>query len=127
MITKFGMSKRIGFIGFAEGEFLKKHSDHTAKEIDEEIKKVIDECTEKTREIVKKYRKEIEKLSEALLARETLDLKAIIEILGERPYAPKSNFKAYLEYKDEKKVDNTGNIEVKQEKQEIIQINSDNN
>ena len=37
-----------------------------------------------------------------MLERETLDLQAIINILGERPFAPKSNFKAYLEYKREK-------------------------
>jgi len=34
-----------------------------------------------------------------LLEKETLDLSSIIEILGQRPYPPKSNFKAYLEYK----------------------------
>jgi len=48
------------------------------------------------------------RLANALLEKETLDLQAIINILGERPFAPKSNFKAYLEYKrmhdhDEKK------------------------
>jgi len=37
-----------------------------------------------------------------LLEKETLDLHAIIDILGERPFPPKSNFKAYLEYKKEK-------------------------
>ena len=40
-------------------------------------------------------------LSKALLEKETLDLQAIIEILGERPFEPKSNYKAYLEYKKE--------------------------
>jgi len=33
------------------------------------------------------------------LEKETLDLNAIVGILGERPFAPKSNFKAYLENK----------------------------
>ena len=39
------------------------------------------------------------RLSEGLLEKETLDLNAIVGILGERPFAPKSNFKAYLENK----------------------------
>lgn len=39
------------------------------------------------------------RLANALLEKETLDLRAIIEILGERPFPPKSNFKAYLESK----------------------------
>jgi len=40
------------------------------------------------------------RLSAALLEKETLDLHSIVEILGERPFPPKSNFKAYLEYKN---------------------------
>jgi len=39
----------------------------------------------------------------ALVEKETLDLKQIIAILGERPFPPKQNFKAYLETK--KKMD----------------------
>ena len=39
------------------------------------------------------------RLSEALLQKETLDLKAILEILGDRPFPSKANFKAYLETK----------------------------
>ena len=34
-----------------------------------------------------------------LLEKETLDLRAIIDVLGDRPFPPKSNFKAYLESK----------------------------
>lgn len=36
-----------------------------------------------------------------MLELETLDLKQITEILGERPFAPKASFKAYLEIKGE--------------------------
>ena len=31
MITKFGMSEKIGFLGFADEEYYRKHSDRTAK------------------------------------------------------------------------------------------------
>jgi len=97
MITKFGMSEIIGFIGFSEDEYVKKHSDLTSKNIDDEVKKLIDECTVRTRKLCIKYREMIEKMSEALLEKETLDLQAVIQVLGDRPFAPKSNFKAYLE------------------------------
>lgn len=40
-------------------------------------------------------------LSKALLEKETLDLNQINAILGPRPFPPKSNFKAYLEVKNE--------------------------
>jgi len=101
MITKFGMSEKIGFLGFAEDQYVKKVSEKTAKDIDDEIKNIIDVCTVRTRELVRKYKTEIEKLSGALLEKETLDLNNIVKILGERPFPPKSNFKAYLEHKEQ--------------------------
>lgn len=45
----------------------------------------------------------LNRLYTALLEKETLDLDNIIEILGERPFAAKSNFKAYLEQKSAQK------------------------
>jgi len=41
------------------------------------------------------------RLSDALLEKETLDLKQITAILGPRPFEPRSNFKEYLEVKQE--------------------------
>ena len=38
-------------------------------------------------------------LATALLEKETLDLQKIIDILGERPFEPRSNYKAYLDLK----------------------------
>merc|ERR1712054_94059 len=101
MITKFGMSEKIGFLGFAEDQYVRKVSEKTAKDIDDEIKNIIDICTVRTRELVRKYKTEIEKLSGALLEKETLDLNNIVKILGKRPFPPKSNFKAYLEHKEQ--------------------------
>ena len=85
--------------------------------IDEEIKKILHEATEKSKEIIKKYHDKInlllllfifyffflkfflKSLALALVEKETLDLDHIIEILGERPFPIKENFKAYLETK----------------------------
>lgn len=41
----------------------------------------------------------IDRLATKLIEKETLDLNAIIEILGNRPFEAKANFKAYLETK----------------------------
>ena len=50
---------------------------------------------------MKDHEKEVKALAEALMTKETLDLKDIVEILGERPFPAKSNYKAYLETKME--------------------------
>lgn len=68
----------------------------------------MDDCEKKTTEIVMQKKDLIEKLSNRLLEKETLDLTQIIEILGPRPFAPKSSFKAFLDEvqkQDEEKKD----------------------
>ncbi len=82
IVTKFGMSDKIGLVGFKEEEYTRRHSESTqrvryfclyivkivlifilnpSKEIDQEIKRVIDEQTVVTREKIKEYRALIEK------------------------------------------------------------------
>lgn len=63
IVTKLGMSESIGFMGFSESEFQKSYSDETQKMIDLEIKKIIQECTEKTRKTIEIHKAQIEKFS----------------------------------------------------------------
>lgn len=44
--------------------------------------KIIDDCTQRTRAMVKQYEKEIKNLSEELYEKETLTIKEIRKILG---------------------------------------------
>ena len=98
IVTKLGMSEKVGFLSLEENEYgMKSYSGYTNKLIDEECKLIIDECTEKCRRLIKEHRDKIEKMSDTLLEQETIDLKIIKGILGERPFKPKGSFKAYLE------------------------------
>ncbi|CAK72120.1 unnamed protein product (macronuclear) [Paramecium tetraurelia] len=101
IVTKFGMNENIGYVGFQEGEFQKPYSDGTNKQIDDEIRKLIEEQTQRTRLLITEKKEFVNKLASTLLEKETLDLQKIIEVLGERPFPPKSNYKAYLEIKKE--------------------------
>lgn len=75
------------------------------------MRKIIREATEKTKKLIIQHRDLVDKLSNALLEKESLDLKSIITILGDRPFPVKDNFKEYLETKKL--------IEKEQEKSEI--------
>ena len=98
MVTKVGMSEKVGYINFSENQYgIKTYSEKTNALIDEEIKYIIDECTRRTRELVKEKRQFIQELSDLLLEKETIDLKQIVGVLGERPFPAKSSYKAYLE------------------------------
>ena len=98
LCTKVGMSEKIGFVNYSENEYnMKIYSDATNQLIDEEVKRIIDECTVIARATIKKHRVDVENLSNRLLEKETIDLTEITRILGPRPWAPKSTFKAYLD------------------------------
>ena len=83
MVTRFGMSDLIGLmaIGQADQEvFLgrdliqrREVSEHTAQQVDQEIKRVLDEAHESARALVTEHRDLLEELAQALLDRETLD------------------------------------------------------
>lgn len=42
MVSKYGMSDKIGYVGYVENEYSKSYSDATNKLIDDEIKSFID-------------------------------------------------------------------------------------
>jgi cell division protease FtsH len=50
----------------------KDHSEKTAIEIDEEVRRILTECYEAARKVVEEHRSELEALSEALLRYESL-------------------------------------------------------
>jgi AFG3 family protein len=101
LVTKVGMSEKIGYVNHYEENGRKLYSDETNSLIDSEIQDIVKKCTERTTSLIEEKRDLIEKLSAKLLEKETLDLKQIIEVLGERPFAPKSSFKAFLEESQE--------------------------
>ncbi len=66
------------------------------KKIDEEVKRIIDQCAERTRAMIIEHEHSIGKLAEALLEKETLDLMDIIDILGHRPFPLAESLTDYL-------------------------------
>jgi len=61
-----------------------------------EVKRIVDECFERTQKILEDKRELIEALGEELLAKESINLPQIINVLGERPFPLKESVKEYL-------------------------------
>ena len=82
MVTKWGMSKELGTIAFAENEeevFLGRSvtqtqhmSEETAKKVDSEIKKIVDTGYERAKSVLTEKVDDLHKLAKALLIYETL-------------------------------------------------------
>ncbi len=95
MITEYGMSEKLGpmtlgkkdeqvFLGrdiIKERDF----SEAVASEIDEEMRRIINECYKRGEEIVKNNKAKIETLAKTLLEKEILDAQEIEKILGKSP------------------------------------------
>lgn len=78
MVTKFGMSDKFGPIlldNTQQGDMFqsKLYSETTGKEIDDEIRRIINECYSKSLEIMKSHRKELEDVTQALLEKDTIN------------------------------------------------------
>ncbi len=83
MVTRFGMSDVIGLMAIGQGDqevFLGRElvqrrevSEHTAQQVDQEIKRVLDEAHEHARALITEHADLLERMALALLERETLD------------------------------------------------------
>ena len=83
MITKFGMSEKLGLINYDDDSdevFIGRDFGHTSRgygekiagTIDEEVKRIIDECYAQARSIIQEYHPVLEKCAELLLEKEKI-------------------------------------------------------
>jgi cell division protease FtsH len=92
MVKEYGMSEKLGYVTFEKEKsplFLpssifssKEYSEDTAKQIDEEVKKIVDETYRKAKEILTSKQDKLEELAHLLLEKEVVeeaDLKKILE------------------------------------------------
>ncbi|HJF88074.1 MAG TPA: ATP-dependent zinc metalloprotease FtsH [Companilactobacillus farciminis] len=89
MVTEYGMTDKLGTVQlekngqpFSGGNYrqLPSYSEDTAKAIDQEVKRIIDEDHERAREILETHREQHKIIAEALLKYETLDEKEILSL-----------------------------------------------
>jgi AFG3 family protein len=93
MVTVYGMNEKVGNISFydpqQENMFTKPYSEETGKMIDEEVRKLVDEAYERTKELLTKHKQEVEILAKELLKREVLFKSDVEALIGKRPYEEK--------------------------------------
>ena len=91
MVTEWGMSDELGFQHFGNREehfFLGRElsrtnemSEETARKIDAEIKRILDECYQKAVDLLTTHRDKLDILTEQLIERETLDGRDVDDII----------------------------------------------
>ena len=82
MVTKYGMSERVGLINYDNEEdevfigrdlaHTRGYGEHVASSIDEEIKRIIDECYLKAKEIITEHRDVLDACAQMLIQKEKI-------------------------------------------------------
>jgi len=96
MVTKWGLSEKLGPLMYAEQEgevFLGRSagsqhtnvSGDTAKLIDQEVRRIIDDSYGRARRLLEENRDKLDVMAEALMKYETIDAEQISDIMDGRP------------------------------------------
>ncbi len=91
MVTQFGMSDKLGMVQYGtDDEYIflgrdmtrtKSYSEQTAREIDDEVKRIIDHCYRVAKDILDQHHDKLELIANSLLEFETLDGTQVEEIV----------------------------------------------
>jgi AFG3 family protein len=100
MVTRFGMSKKIGYLSFEDDgqsqQLHKPFSEETARNIDSEVKRIVDEAYEQCKDLLTEKKREVGLVAEELLSKEVLNRDDMVRLLGPRPFADKQEFLKYF-------------------------------
>ncbi len=90
MVTRYGMSEKLGPMTFGQKEelvFLGKeigeqrdYSEAVAQEIDAEVRRIVSEAYARAKEVLTKYREQLDRIAQRLIEVETLDAKEFIAL-----------------------------------------------
>jgi cell division protease FtsH len=95
MVTEFGMSDRLGPLSFGKHDELvflgreigeqRNYSDEIAKQIDEEVRAIIDRAYERASHVLETHRDRLEALAQKLIAEETVDTESFESLFSDLP------------------------------------------
>jgi len=99
MICLYGMSEKVGMANCAQRapaylpgqpfQLQRDCSEQTARDIDEEVKKLLDGCYAEAKEILTAHRVDLRRVVAELLKRETLDGETLYRLIGKEMPKPK--------------------------------------
>jgi cell division protease FtsH len=126
MVSIYGLNEKIGNISFYDSQgrdaFTKPYSDETARVIDEEVSKLVEDQYQRAVEILTENKDKLTQLADLLLTREVIFKEDLIEIFGKRPWekeevstatnttAPEEGISGSQEHQGSE--ENTGDVDV---------------
>ncbi|MBG6234899.1 cell division protease FtsH [Pedobacter sp. CAN_A7] len=100
MVTVYGMNAVVGNVSFHDPQneynFSKPYSDKTAEIIDQEVRKIIADAYQRTKDLLTVNREGLEKLAKKLIEKEILFQADLEEILGKRPFEHRTTYDEFV-------------------------------
>jgi cell division protease FtsH len=134
IVTIYGMNNEIGNMSFYDSKasdyaFQKPYSEATAEKIDKEVKRIIDEAYERTKQLLSKHRQHLEVIAKELLEKEILFQSDLERLIGKRPFEKQTTYQQFTngtgqyEKKEETTQAETKKEEPKEEETKIVPEN----
>ena len=129
-IQIYGMNSRVGQLAFPKDpnsmpSEAKPYSDATAEAMDEEARAIVDAAYQRTLDLMREKRPELEKVANLLLDKETITHDDIYDLIGPRPFEGDKQYQEYVSRRFESNEKDSENET--EEKQEEPILNDDTN
>lgn len=98
MVTEWGMSSKIGYLNYKDDEqrLHKPFSEETARNIDSEVRRIVDEAYKQCKDLLLEKKTELKAIAEELLKKEMLVRDDLVRILGPRPFEDPGEFSKFF-------------------------------
>lgn len=102
IVTVYGMNDKVGNLSFydskqSEYNFTKPYSEATAELIDKEVKSLIEDAYQRTKDLLLEKREELETIAKQLLEKEILFQSDLERLIGKRPFERKTTYEAFTD------------------------------
>lgn len=97
--ASYGMNSTLGPVSYRpeQDSFHKPYSEKTGEMLDAEVRKMINQAHDRTTELLKKHKGDVEKVANLLLEKEVITREDMRDLLGARPFASANEADDYVE------------------------------
>ena len=114
-IRDYGMNPRLGQLAYPKDPNAmfdeRPYSEKTAKAMDEEAKAIVDAAYERTLNLLREHKDDVEKVALLLLEKETITHDDIDELVGPRPFKGDAQYEEFVRRRKEVLHDSNKNVE----------------
>ena len=130
LVLMYGMSERLPNLNYNDSSgqdygFSKPYSEDTAKIIDEEVKRIVNEQYERAKEILRKYASEHNRIRDLLVEREVIYHDDVQDILGPRKWKSRTDEILELNRQEEEARKKKTVIEISEKKEDKNPLGED--